>query len=111
MNLPPLSRKDFLNCEACAMGKSTQSSPTSPFHRAPNLLDLVHTDIIGPIHPPTVNGKKYILTFIDDHTRLNNIFLLANKSEACEVFKQYQIKIEKQTGRSIQKLKSDRGGE
>lgn len=92
------------------MGKPTQSPATSSFHRAPQLLDLVHSDILGPIHLPTVNGKKYILSFIDDHTRFNTVYLLSNKSEACETFKRYQTRIEKQTGRKIVKLKSDRGG-
>lgn len=54
---------------------------------------------------------KYILSFIDDHTRFNTIFLLKHKCEAQEKFKQYQSFIELKTGARIGKLKSDRGGE
>lgn len=107
----PLSRSDFTGCEECMEGKSTQSSCTSSFHRSPNPLDLVHSDLLGPIYPPTRSGKKYILSFIDDHTRYNHVYLLASKDETIRCFTQYKSLIERQTGRKIGKLKSNRGGE
>lgn len=87
-----LTRQDFGACDEFSEGKSSQIPSTSHFHRSPSVLDLVHSDIIGPIHPPTVNGNKYILTFIDDHTRLNSVFLLKHKSEAFEKFKIFKLK-------------------
>lgn len=54
---------------------------------------------------------KYILTFIDDNTRINCIFLLKSKDQTFESFRQYKAWIEKRTNREIHKLKSDRGGE
>lgn len=108
---PPISRQEFIGCDDCAQGKSTQSPATSPFWRSPNALDLVHSDLLGPISPPTSSGKKYILSFIDDHTRFNHIYLLSSKDETFTCFKKYKALVEKQTGRRIGKLKSDRGGE
>lgn len=107
---PPPSRDDFIGCEECMAGKSTQSPCTSSFHRSPNALDLVHSNLLGPIHPPTRNGKRYVLSFIDDHTRYNHIYLLASKDETIRCFSQYKSLVERQTGRKIGKLKSDRGG-
>lgn len=106
-----LSRKDFIACDECSQGKSSQTPATNPLYRSPSVLDVVHSDIIGPIHPPTVNGNKYILTFIDDHTRFNAIYLFRNKSEAFEKFKHFKAKFERQTGKKVGKLKTDRGGE
>lgn len=63
-----LSRRDFGSCDACAMGKMKSVPAVNPFHRAPNVLDVIHTDLLGPITPSSVSGKKYILTFIDNHT-------------------------------------------
>lgn len=111
LNLPPLVRHNFVACDECLLGKSTQSPATSSFHCSPNILNLVHSDILGPISPPTATGKKYILSFIDDHSRYNTIFLLSHKSEASENFKEYQALIELKTGAKVGKLKSDRGGE
>jgi transposase InsO family protein len=54
---------------------------------------------------------KYILTFIDDHTRYSRVYLLKSKDQTFESFKQYKALMENKTGRKILKLKSDRGGE
>lgn len=104
-------RSDFTGCTACLEGKSSQTPSTSPFHRSPHVLDVVHSDLLGPISPPTKAGKKYILSFIDDHTRHNHLYLLASKDETPRCFAHYKALIERQTGRSIKKLKTDRGGE
>lgn len=111
LNHYPLSRSDFPPCHDCSLGKSTQYPATSPFHRSTRVLSLVHSDVLGPISPPTASGKKYILSFIDDHTRHNTVYLLSHKSEASETFKFYQKMMESKTGNKIGKLKSDRGGE
>lgn len=51
-----LQRKDFMQCDACSLGKLSVTPATHSFHRAPNVLDLIHSDLIGPIHPPTISG-------------------------------------------------------
>ena len=106
-----LSRKDFSPCDSCAMGKLSQSPSTSSFVRSSHVLDVIHSDLLGPISPSTKSGARYIMTFIDDHTRYNICYLLNNKDEAYGKFKQYKSMIENQTGRNIVKLKTDRGGE
>lgn len=106
-----LTRNDFSGCDDCAQGKSYQTSATSPFHRSPRVLDLVHSDLLGPIHPPTRGGKKYILSFIDDHTRYNHIYLLASKDKTPACFTNYKALVERQTGEKIGVLKTDWGGE
>lgn len=98
-------------CDACTLGKLRQSSSTSSFHRETRVLDLVHSDLIGPINPHSSSGFKYILTFVDDFTRYNHIYLLKSKDETFSKFRQYKYLVENQTGAKIVKLKSDRGGE
>lgn len=48
-----LSRRDFLPCDACAMGKLKITPEINSFHRANNPLDVIHTDLLGPITPCT----------------------------------------------------------
>ena len=50
-------------------------------------------------------------TFTDDYSRFGHVFLLKHKSEAFERFKEYRNEVEKQTGKIIKTLRSDRGGE
>lgn len=106
-----LARQDFHACDECSQGQSSQSPATNPLYQSPSVLDVVYSDIIGPLHPPTINGNRYIITFIDDHTCFNTIYLLRNKSEALDKFKIFKKRIERQTGKKIGKLKSDQGGE
>lgn len=106
-----LSRRDFTPCDSCELGKLSQHPSTSPFHRSPGVLNMIHSDIMGPIHPPTPSGAQYILTFVDDHTRHNVIYLLRCKSETFGRFKQYKALMESRMNAKIVKLKSDRGGE
>lgn len=111
MGKPLIKRSDFTGCDECMQGKSYQLTSTSSFHRSPKVLNLVHSDLLGPIHPPTRGGKKYILSFIDNYTRYNHVYLLSSKDETPTYFKKYKALVERQTGARIGKLKSDRGGE
>ena len=44
-------------------------------------------------------------------SRYGYVFLMKHKSEAFEKFKKFRHEVEKQTGKSIKVLRSDRGGE
>lgn len=51
------------------------------------------------------------MTFIDDKTRLTNIYLLAKKSDTLESYKNYEAWCNTQLGAKVKVLHSDRGGE
>lgn len=104
------SRNCFAACDACTLGKLQQVPSTSSFHRATHILDFFHSDLIGPINPPASSGYLYSLTFVDDYTRYNQIYLLRHKSDVSIKFQQYKVMMENQTGTKIVKLKSDCGG-
>ncbi len=55
--------KSNLNCEICTQGKFVQSRNREPDTRANVALDLVHTDLAGPIDPEGKDGFKYALAF------------------------------------------------
>ncbi|KAL0416320.1 UNVERIFIED_CONTAM: Retrovirus-related Pol polyprotein from transposon TNT 1-94 [Sesamum latifolium] len=75
------------------------------------LLDLVHTDVCGPLSIPARGGFSYFITFTDDHSRYGYVYLMRYKSEAFGRFKEYRLKVENQTNRKIKALRSDQGGE
>lgn len=106
-----LSLKDFVKCDTCSLGKSIRAPTTSPFHRSTIPLACIHSDLLGPINPESKGKKKYIMSFIDDATRFNFIYLLGSKHEAFRAFKHFQKWVENNTAFKVLKLKSDRGGE
>ena len=74
-------------------------------------MELVHSDICSPINPTSNGGKKYLIIFIDDYSRKTWVSFLQEKSEAFSAFKSFKARVEKETGRSIKILHTDRGGE
>ena len=67
-------------CEACALGKM-HKLPVSKqsLNRATQPLELVHTDVCGPINVESIGGSKYMLIFTDDYTGYITILLLAKQ--------------------------------
>ena len=78
--------------------------------RSQNLLEIVHTDISGP-YSTTLCGNKYFITFIDDFSRYGYVFFIKEKADALEMFKVSRTEVEKQLGKVIKIVRSDRGGE
>ena len=54
--------------------------------RAQSLLDLVHSDVVGPFLVPSFGKSRYALTFIDDYSHYTWVFFMAHKSEVFEKF-------------------------
>ena len=69
-------------------------------------LELIHTDICGPITPESFNRKRYFISFIDDYSRKTWAYFLKEKSDAFEVFKGFKVMVEKATGRHIKVVRS-----
>lgn len=99
-------------CEACLYGKMARMPfPTLPAtSRAAEVLDIIHSDIMGPMEVPSISGARYILLFVDDRTRHNHCYILKQKSEALQSFKDYQALVEKVHGKQIGRFRTD-GGE
>ena len=56
-------------------------------YRVKEFLDLIHTDICGPISTSARGGYEYFITFIDDYSMYGYIYLMRHKSLAFEKFK------------------------
>ncbi|WCJ31679.1 Retrovirus-related Pol polyprotein from transposon TNT 1-94 [Euphorbia peplus] len=98
-------------CESCLKGKMAKTPFNSKGERSTEILGLVHTDVCGPMSTPARGGFNYFISFIDDLSRYGYIYLMKHKSESFERFKEYRMEVEKQTGKQIKILRSDRGGE
>lgn len=102
--LPSLVVEPMPVCKSCLEGKMTKRPFSSKGNRAKDLLELVHTDVCGPINIRTRGVYEYFITFIDDHSRYGYIYLMHRKSEAFEKFKEFRAEAEKQLGKSIKTM-------
>jgi hypothetical protein len=109
--LPLVSCRDGV-CVGCVLGKHHRDSfdKRASWH-ASGPLQLVHSDLCGPLSSPSFSGCKYFLTFIDDFSRRTWVYFLKLKSKVFDKFLAYKALVEKQSGHQIQKLRTNNGGE
>lgn len=104
--------KDIPICKVCVEGKATvKPFPKSEHKRASLPLELVHSDLCGPMRTESNGGRFYFMTFIDDCTRYCEVMFLRQKSDALAAFKEFKAAAEKRTGQQVKSLQSDGGGE
>jgi transposase InsO family protein len=107
---------DFLNdhdgvCRGCVLGKNVKGSFPSSGRRSKGILDLVHSDICGPMSTQSLFGYLYYVLFIDDFSWKTRIFFLKTKNETLGKFQEFKALVENQYSREIRALRSDNGGE
>jgi len=81
--------ESYETCESCLLGKMTKASFIGFPERASDLLELVHTDVCGPMSTTARGGFQYFITFTDDFSRYEYVYLMKHKSETFEKFKEF----------------------
>jgi Integrase core domain len=79
--------------------------------RTSDLLVLIHTDVFGPMSTYTRNNDRYFITFTDDYSRYDYVYLMRHKSESFEKFKEFRTEVENQLNKIIKALRLDREDE
>ncbi|KAJ9531058.1 hypothetical protein QJQ45_000948 [Haematococcus lacustris] len=101
-------------CEPCIMGK--QHRWVEPQHAglsrpAQQVLELVHSDVCGPMEVAALDGSLYYVSLLDDYSKLLAVTLIKQKSDAAAAIIDMVTALERQTGSKLKALRSDRGGE
>ena len=99
-------------CEPCAESKAHRK----PFKSAGAIqstqrLELIHSDVAGPMKTESLGGAKYFVTFIDDYSRCVAVYPMKQKSETLSKFKKFEALVTNETGLTIKTLRTDNGGE
>jgi len=98
-------------CGVCQEARQTRNKMTEVRTRASRPLQIIHTDLCGPISPNTWDGKRYFLTFLDDYTHYVMVYLIKNKSEVPELIREYILRAEAHWNLKLSKLRCDNGRE
>ncbi|CAL8167682.1 unnamed protein product [Prunus armeniaca] len=73
------------SCTHCLDGKQHRASfQHGHAQRKPNVLDIVYSDVCGPMTTSTLGGAIYFVTFIDDHSRKVWAYALRTKDQVYE---------------------------
>jgi hypothetical protein len=79
----------YETCEACFLGKMTKTPFIGFPERASDLLELIHTNVCGPMGTTARGGFQYFITFTDDLSRYGYIYLMKHKSETFKKFNEF----------------------
>ena len=100
--LPEVKGMTLKPCVDCLAGKQHRvafCTPTTP-HHANDILDLVHTDVCSMIEN-SLSGALYFVTFIDDHSRKVFAYVLKDKYQVCDAFKEFHAMVERETDQTM----------
>ena len=87
-NMPNNIKSSNSICRHCQHGKQTKVRFNTKEHSTSKPLELVHTDLYGPIRTRSLQGEYYFILFIDDYTRMTWVSFL---KQIYEAFKQLLI--------------------
>ena len=75
--------------------------------RANHKLQLVHSDVCGPMRTPSFGSYLYFVTFIDDYSRHAWVYPLKAKFDVFMCFKHFVAMAEIVSGCKVGTLHSD----
>jgi hypothetical protein len=107
--MPSISLSKNEICKGCMLGKNIKKAFPSSDNRAHSILELVHSDVCGPMSSPSLSVCLYYVIFIDDYSRKCWIYFLKAKSDTFDKFKEYKSLVEKKTGKHIRILRTNNG--
>ena len=108
--LGSLTKVDLQLCEPCLVGKACRK-PFGRTNRVAQPIELVHSDICGPMNKKARHGASYFLTLIDDYSRYSYVYLLSHRHEALDCFKCFVAEVENKHEKGLKTFKTDRGRE
>lgn len=103
------------SCDICNLTKSrVKYQRTYPPGRASRPLEIIHSDLCGPIRPLSKGQFRYFVIFVDDYSRETEVVFLRSKvSEVVtKAFSDYKLRKEKEfeaQGFKIVKFRCDNG--
>ena len=80
IGVPQVQEEKHNHYKGCALGKNIKKPFPQSEHKSKGTLDLVHSDVCGPMSVQSFSGYSYCITFIDDYSRKTWIYFLKAKS-------------------------------
>ena len=88
-------------------GKQTCTSRNVSFEKERQPLELIHSDVSGPMSTRSLGGSQYFVTFIDDATRKVWVYTIKSKDQTFARFQRFLLSVENQSGKKVKALRSD----
>jgi hypothetical protein len=98
-------------CEHCIYGRKQRVSFIRSGHEWKiYLLELICSDVFGPVNIKSLEGALYFITFIDDASRKVWAYPMKRKGEVFKIFQKFHVVVERETNKFLKCLRIDNGG-
>jgi hypothetical protein len=98
-------------CKGCALGKNIKKPFPRRNNRYKEILDLIHSDVCGPMPFKSLGGSLCYVIFIDEYSRKTWLYLLKSKDKVFNKFSEFKVEIQNLTKNKIKTLRTNNGGE
>jgi hypothetical protein len=92
-------------CKGCAQGNNINNPFPKSDSKEEEILELIHSDVRGPMPSTSLSGYVYYVAFIDDYFCKTWVYFLKSKDEVLEKFKEFKALVENLSERKIKILK------
>ena len=87
--------------KGCVKGEYTKKTFPSSESKAKGILEIIHSDLCGPMSSSSLSGSVYYVSFIDDFSRKAWIYFMKNKYEIFSKLKEFKALIKNNTEKKI----------
>jgi hypothetical protein len=84
--MPKISKPSNSMCKHCLHGIQTRTDFKTMEYSTTKPLDIVHTNLCGPMITKGVNDEQYFMLLIYDYTRMTEVCFVNKKPYAFECF-------------------------
>ena len=98
-----------LQCRTCLEGKFVNARNRAPDQRATQPLEVVHTDLTGPVNVTAKDNFRYAITFTDDYSGTIFVYFLKFKSDTVKATEKFLADCAPYG--DVKCIRSDNGGE
>ena len=112
VGIPNLDVNGNFFCGDCQIDKQTRSTHKSLKECYTNrVLELLHMDLMGPMQTESLEGKRNVLVVVDDYSIYTWVCFLKRKTNTVETCKNLCLKLQREKGKKITRIRSDHGKE
>ncbi|CAL8992183.1 unnamed protein product [Prunus brigantina] len=97
--LPQLDVRTDTVYGGCQYGKAHQQPYKESKFKAKEPLELIHSDVFGPVKQPSISGMRYMVTFIDDFS--SNVWWWSPEKEVLLDSREIEDKLQQKMGEQI----------
>lgn len=109
--IPQIEVRTDTVCVGCQYRKAHQLPFEESTFKAKEPLELIHSDVFGPVKQASIGGMRYMVTFIDDFSRYAWVYFMKEKSETISKFRQFKNEAKAKVDGKVLCLRTDNGGE